>query len=60
MELLIPCPHGQTYRDIGLRDGEAEGGRGEDGGRIRMADEVGRRDGDGEESEKSEVRERKE
>ena len=46
-ELFILCPHGWTYQDTGLRDGEVEGGRGEDGSCIGMADEVGGRDGDG-------------
>ena len=45
VELPVLYPHGWTYQDTCLRDGEVEGSRGEDGGHVGMADEVGGGDG---------------
>ena len=43
-ELFVLCLDGEPYRDSWLRDGEAKGGQGEDGGGIGKAHEVGGRD----------------
>ena len=43
-ELLIPGLNGELDRDPRLRDGEAEGGQGEDSSGIGEAHEVGQRD----------------
>ena len=47
VELLVPHLNGKPYRDSHLRDGEAKGGRGEDGSSIGETHEVGQRDGVG-------------